>query len=57
MKQTGLSQKFVAENVKCNDINIINFVELHGDKVEEINNFLTKGKYSKSKNTTVIAQR
>ena len=52
IKKSGLSKHFVAANVKCNELNMVNFIEQYGTNVEQINNFLTSGKYS---NNAVVA--
>ena len=52
IRKSGLSKHFVAANVKCNELNLVNFIEQYGTNVEQINNFLTNGKY---RNNTVVA--
>jgi hypothetical protein len=52
IKNAGLSKHYVAENVKCNELNIVAFIEQYGSNVEKMNNFLTSGKYS---NNTEVA--
>ena len=52
IKNSGLSKHYVTQNVKCNELNLVNFIEQYGSNVEQINNFLTNGKYS---NHAVVA--
>jgi hypothetical protein len=52
IKKTGLSKHFIATNVTCNELNLVNFIEQYGSNVEQMNNFLTSGKYS---NNAVVA--
>jgi hypothetical protein len=52
IKKSGLSKHFVTENVKCNELNLITFIEQYGSNVEKMNDFLTNGKYS---NNAVVA--
>ena len=52
IKKTGLRKHYIATNVKCNELNLVNFIEQYGSNVEQMNNFLTNGKYS---NNTVVA--
>ena len=52
IKKAGLSKSFVTENVKCNELNLIAFIEQYGSNVETMNNFLTDGNYS---NNAVVA--
>jgi hypothetical protein len=46
IKKSGLNKHFITENVKCNELNFVNFIEQYGSNVEQINNFLTNGKYT-----------
>jgi hypothetical protein len=48
IRKSGLSKHFITENVKCNELNIVAFVEQYGSNVEQMNNYLTNGKYSDS---------
>lgn len=52
IKDSGLSKKFIAQNVNCNDQNIVSFVQDHGAKPEKMVNMLTGGQYKTS--VTVI---
>jgi len=57
IKDSGLKKNYVAKNVKCNEVNIVSFIEEHGSNVEEINNFLTNGKYKNDGDVTnIVAQ-
>ncbi|MEP1554768.1 DUF3718 domain-containing protein [Paraglaciecola sp.] len=55
IKKSGLSKNYVAENVTCNNQKLVTFVEQHGTNVEDINNFLTAGKYSSNIEVTTVA--
>ncbi|MFT2091987.1 DUF3718 domain-containing protein [Paraglaciecola sp. 2405UD69-4] len=57
IKKTGLSKRDVANNVTCNDQDLISFVEQYGTNANDINNFLTGGKYTGSVEITTIASR
>jgi len=48
IKKAGLTKRYVANNVQCNEQNIITFVEQYGSNVEQINNFMTHGDYNKT---------
>ncbi|MEP4891778.1 MAG: DUF3718 domain-containing protein [Aliiglaciecola sp.] len=52
IKKSGLSKRYVASEVTCNDLELTTFIEQYGSNVTEMNNFLTSGKYS---NTTDMA--
>ncbi len=51
IEKTGLSKRFVVENVTCNNQELTTFVEQHGTNVDNINNYLTAGKYSQNQET------
>jgi hypothetical protein len=55
IRKTGLSKNFVAENVKCNELNIVAFIEQYGSNVEKMNNYLTSGKYSNNTEVSNVA--
>ncbi|MBL4629673.1 MAG: DUF3718 domain-containing protein [Paraglaciecola sp.] len=57
IKKAGLSKHYVATKVKCNELNIVNFIEQYGTNVEQMNNFLTRGKYSDNALVANIASR
>jgi glutamine cyclotransferase len=57
IKEAGLSKNYVAENVKCNELNIVAFIEQYGSNVEKMNNFLTSGKYSNYIEVANVASR
>ena len=46
IRNAGLKKHYVAQNVKCNEQNIVEFVEQYGSNVSKINNYLTGGAYS-----------
>jgi hypothetical protein len=53
MKQAHLSKDFVTEEVKCNDLRFITFVEQYGNEVAEINGYVTNGKYRKEQKSSI----
>ncbi len=55
IKDSGLRKKYVVENVKCNDQNILAFVQEFGDAPEKMNNSLTNGKYTTHVRITDLA--
>ncbi|MEP0356008.1 DUF3718 domain-containing protein [Paraglaciecola sp.] len=55
IEKTGLTKRFVVENITCNNQNLITFVEQHGTNVDNINNYLTAGKYSSNVEVTTVA--
>ncbi|MEP2650717.1 MAG: DUF3718 domain-containing protein [Paraglaciecola sp.] len=55
IEKTGLTKRFVVENITCNNQNLITFVEQHGTNVDNINNYLTAGKYSSNVEVTIVA--
>ena len=55
IKDSGLNNRFVANNVTCNDQNILDFVQEYGDKPEVMVNVLTNGKYYANADITDIA--
>lgn len=57
IKDSGLSKRYVAQNVKCNEQNIVAFVEQYGNDAENINNFLTSGKYGDDMMLNKLAAR
>ncbi|WP_435691114.1 DUF3718 domain-containing protein [Paraglaciecola sp.] len=57
LKKAGLSKSYVTENVKCNNLNMVNFVEQYGNNAVQINNFLTSGKYSNNSTAVTLAAR
>ncbi|MDO6693547.1 DUF3718 domain-containing protein [Aliiglaciecola sp. 3_MG-2023] len=48
INDSRLSKRFVVENVKCNELDLVNFVEQFGENPEKMNSFLTSGKYNKA---------
>ena len=46
IKDAGLSRDFVAKNVSCNDLPIVEFVEQYGENVASINRYITAGEYT-----------
>ncbi len=55
IKESGLSKKYIAQNVNCNDQSILEFVQTHSDSPEKINNVLTNGRYNTNVNITDLA--
>lgn len=47
MRKAHLSKDFVIEKVKCNDLSFTAFVEQYGSESDQMNNYLTNGKYSR----------
>ena len=45
IKNAGLTKRYVAQNVKCNEQSFVDFVEQYGSNVSKINNYLTGGAY------------
>ncbi|WP_353372815.1 DUF3718 domain-containing protein [Aliiglaciecola sp. NS0011-25] len=52
IKKSGLSKRYVATKVTCNDLQFMTFIEQYGSNANDMNDFLTGGKYS---NTTDMA--
>ena len=48
LQDTGMSKRYVAEKIQCNELSFVDFVEQYGKNVDKINNFITKGKYSEN---------
>ena len=48
IRKAGLTKQFVANKVKCNELDFTAFVEQYGSNVEQINNFMTNGNYSQN---------
>ncbi len=46
LRHAGLSTDFVAKNVTCNSLPIVEFVEQYGENVASINQFITRGEYT-----------
>ncbi|MDC8829407.1 DUF3718 domain-containing protein [Alteromonas gilva] len=46
LRDAGLSPEFVAKNVTCNDMPIVEFVEQYGQNVAAINQVIMRGEYS-----------
>lgn len=57
IKKAGLTKRFVAQNVKCNEQNFVEFVEQYGSNVTKINNYLTGGAYSEGTEMPDLAAR
>lgn len=57
IKDAGLSKRYVAEEMRCNHLNFIDFVEQYGQDVVKINNFITNGKYSTEQQIAKVAAR
>jgi len=52
MKKANLSKDFVLEEVKCNQLSFITFLEQYGTEVSEINGYVTNGKYRKEQKSS-----
>ncbi|MFS1701584.1 DUF3718 domain-containing protein [Aestuariibacter sp. GS-14] len=46
IKDAGLTRNYVASNVQCNDMPIVEFVEQYGENVASINRYITAGEYT-----------
>lgn len=46
IKDSGLSKGYIAENVSCNDQNILAFVQEYAEDPDKMNNVLTNGKFN-----------
>lgn len=46
IKDSGLSKSYIAENVTCNDQNILAFVQDYAEDPDKMNNVLTNGKFN-----------
>ena len=57
IRKSGLKKRYVAQNVKCNEQNIVEFVEQYGSNVTTINNYLTGGTYSEATEMPDLAAR
>lgn len=55
IKDSRLSKNFIAENVTCNDQNILAFVEAHAENPTKINNLLMNGQYDTEVKITDLA--
>jgi len=55
IKDSRLSKKFIAENVTCNDQNIVAFVQENAENPARINNVLTGGKFKTKVKVTDLA--
>jgi len=55
IKESGLSKKYIAEKVTCNNQNILSFVQEFGDDPEKMNNALTNGRFNTQVNITDLA--
>jgi hypothetical protein len=57
IKKAGVSKNYVAPNEKCNEQDIIAFIEQYGSNVEKMNNYLTSGRYSNNNVVANVASR
>jgi hypothetical protein len=48
IKDSGLTRGFVEKNVTCNEMPIVEFVELYGENVAKINGYITANEYTGS---------
>ena len=56
IKDFGLTRNYVARNVECNGMPIVEFVEQYGDNVTSINHYITSGEYTGQLITQVTAK-
>ncbi len=45
MENAGYTKQFVVENVTCNDMPLVDFVEQYGSNVATVNHYITSGRY------------
>lgn len=45
VEHSGLSKQYVANNVTCNDMPLVEFVEQYGANVVSVNEYITSGRY------------
>jgi hypothetical protein len=45
LKDASLSKNYVVENVQCNELSFVDFVEQYSKESTKINKFITNGKY------------
>jgi len=55
IKANNLTKQYVIENVQCNNMNILSFVEEHGRNADGMQEFLTEGTYQGKVKITDIA--
>ena len=55
INKSGMNKGYIVENLKCNGMDLLSFVEQHGSNSHTINTFLAGKDYNKNKNTTDIA--
>lgn len=55
IEDSGLSKKYIAQNVTCNDQNILEFVQVHSESPETMNKVLTNGRYNTNVKITDLA--
>ena len=55
IKNSGLSKKFIAENVNCNDQNILSFVQEYGDNPEKMTKVLAPNQFKTNVNVIDLA--
>ncbi|MBO1255484.1 DUF3718 domain-containing protein [Alteromonas sp. 5E99-2] len=55
INKSGMSKRYIVENLKCNGMDLVSFVEQHGSNSHKINTFLAGKGYSKNTGTTDIA--
>ncbi len=57
IKDSGLSKRYVAENVQCNNMDIVQFVEKYGANPVATNDYITRGEYSRDLDISTLAAR
>lgn len=48
IKSASLTKRQAVEDIKCNDMTLIEFVEKYSENATVLNDYLTSGEYSKS---------
>ncbi|MBO1254686.1 DUF3718 domain-containing protein [Alteromonas sp. 5E99-2] len=55
IRESRVSKQYLVENLKCNGMDLVSFVEQYGSNPHNINTFLAGKDYSKNSSTTDIA--
>lgn len=55
IKESGLTKRYVVNNLKCNGMDLVSFVDQYGSNSHNINTYLAGKDYSKNADTTDIA--
>lgn len=55
MKTLRVSKSYVTEQLTCNGMPVVEFVEQYGKHVADVNDYVTSGEYSDSKLTAKVS--